>query len=76
MDGEGVLRLSTGEKYKGGFKNGKKNGKCIEESKDGTRFEGTYIDGVKNGKFVERDKNGNVTKKGTYKNGRIVKDND
>lgn len=75
MDGEGILRLSTGERYKGGFKEGKKNGKCIEVAADGTRFEGAYVDGVRDGAFTERDKNGNITRKGEYKNGRITKDN-
>ena len=30
---------------------------------------GAIVCGIKDGKFIERDKNGNITKKGTYKNG-------
>ena len=72
MDGEGVLRLASGEKFKGSFLQGKKHGKCIEEYSDGTRFEGYYKNGEKDGPFVERDANGNVTRRGTYENGRVV----
>ena len=74
MDGEGILRLSSGEKVKGTFSQGKKNGKFIEVQKDGSRFEGYYKNGEKDGPFVERDANGNVTRKGTYKNGRVTQE--
>lgn len=68
MNGEGVLRVSDGMKFKGTFKNGKKEGVGIEERKDGTRFEGHFHNGMKDGAFVEKDANGNVIRKGTYHN--------
>ena len=73
MHGEGTLKKSNGEKFKGTFQNGKKEGKAIEIYADGSRFEGTYKNDVKDGAFVKYDKNGNAIEKGTYKNGRLQK---
>ena len=72
MHGEGILRLAEGSKYKGGFKNGVKDGKCIEEDKDGLRFEGSYLEGRRHGDFIEKDKNGNIVRKGTYDHGLAI----
>ena len=69
MNGEGILRLASGEKFKGTFKNGKKEGAGIEEKKDGTRFEGHFHNGLKDGDFVEKDRNGNIVRQGTYRSG-------
>ena len=69
MDGEGVLRQKDGTKFRGQFREGKKNGKCIMETPDGLRFEGTYKDDVRDGDFVEKDRNGNVIRRGSYNNG-------
>ena len=69
MDGEGILRSSNGDKYKGRFKQGMKHGKCIEILSDGTRYEGSYKEGERDGKFVEYDKNGNRIASGAYVNG-------
>ena len=74
MNGQGILRLASGLKFKGSFKDGFKNGPCVEEDKDGLRFEGSYKDGVKDGPFVEKDRNGNVVRKGTYRNGKIIEE--
>ena len=68
MNGEGVLRMSDGTKFKGTFKNGMRNGKGIEE-KDGVRFEGSYVNDIKDGPFVEKDSNGSIIRKGYYKHG-------
>ena len=72
--GECTVRFADGAKYKGMFKNGKRNGPCIEEDKDGNRFEGTYRDDVRDGNFVEKDRNGKIKAAGTYTRGhRITK---
>ena len=68
-EGEGIARFADGMKFKGTFKNGKRNGKCIEEDKDGKRFEGNYVDDFRDGPFVEKDRNGNVIAQGTYSRG-------
>ena len=73
MNGEGILRLASGLKFKGSFKNGLKDGKCIEEDKDGNRFEGSYKEGVRHGDYVEKDRNGSVISKGTYERGKAIK---
>ena len=46
MEGQGILRQSDGTKYKGGFKDGLKDGHGILEDKDG-HFEGEFRRGVK-----------------------------
>ena len=69
-DPDAILRKKDGEKYRGGFQNGVKHGKCIEVDKDGLRFEGSYRNGVRDGEFIERDKTGKVIAKGKYTNGK------
>ena len=51
------------------YKNGRANGKAIEEDKDGVRFEGTYLNGERDGDYVLKDRNGQVTERGTYRKG-------
>ena len=51
-----------------------RNGKCIEETKDGKRFEGIYVNDVRDGKFVEKDRNGQVISTGHYESGRRFND--
>jgi antitoxin component YwqK of YwqJK toxin-antitoxin module len=51
------------------YKNGVRNGKAIEEDKDGKRFEGSYAEGKRDGAFVEKDRNGNIVAQGTYSQG-------
>jgi antitoxin component YwqK of YwqJK toxin-antitoxin module len=63
--------MVDGTKYKGGLKNGLKDGKGVMEDKDGVRFEGFFKNGMKDGPFVEMDKNGNVTQKGVFTNGKL-----
>jgi len=58
-------------KYKGGFVNGLEEGKGIQEDKDGNRYEGFFKQGKKHGPFVEKNSKGEVTRKGTYKFGRL-----
>ena len=71
MDGEGVLRMANGEKYRGMFRANKKNGKATVIHADGSRFDGTFKDDVKDGAFIEYDRNGNVVRKGKYVNGQL-----
>lgn len=70
MHGEVIIHYADGSKYKGTFKNGKRNGPAIEETKDGKRFEGSYVDDARDGKFVEKDRNGTVVTRGHYERGR------
>ena len=46
MEGQGTLHQSDGVKYRGGFKNGLKEGYGILEDKDG-RYEGQFRRGEK-----------------------------
>lgn len=70
MEGEVVIHYSTGDKFKGVYRKGRRNGQAIEEDKDGYRFEGTYVDDLRDGRFVEKDRNGKIVKSGRYENGR------
>ena len=70
MDGQVIIHYAGGSKYKGIYRNGKRNGAAIEETKDGTRFEGSYVDDRRDGNFVEKDRNGKVTARGHYERGR------
>lgn len=72
MDGEGTLRFATGGRFKGTFREGKRDGRSIEIRADGTRIDCSYRDGLKHGKYKEYDANGNVIKSGEYSNGRVV----
>ena len=65
-----IIHYADGSRFKGVYKNGKRNGKVIEEDKDGKRFEGTYVDDRRDGNFVEKDRNGAITAKGHYERGR------
>ena len=71
-EGHGELRMKDGSVYTGQFARGKENGKGIIVNKDGTRFEGFFKNGKKDGPFVETDANGNVTRKGSFSNGRLL----
>ena len=68
-DGEGILRLADGTKFKGSFKNGEKNGAGILVNADGERYEGGFLNNEKDGAYVLKDKNGNIIEKGTYVRG-------
>ena len=65
-----IVHFSDGSKYKGTYKNGKREGSAIEVTKDGTRFEGTYVNDRRDGKFIEKNRDGQIVKKGRYENGR------
>jgi antitoxin component YwqK of YwqJK toxin-antitoxin module len=70
IHGEGIVRYADGSKFKGVFKEGRRNGPAIEQDKEGKRFEGSYVDDRRDGPFVEKDANGNVTSSGRYVRGR------
>lgn len=65
-----IIHYADGGKFKGIYRNGKRNGKAIEVDKDGKRFEGSYKDDERDGKFIEKDRNGNITAQGMYTRGR------
>lgn len=69
MDGEGVLKMADGLKYKGGFSNGMKHGRGILEDKEGVRYEGNFSNDMKNGEFHVRDASG--ARKVFYVNDRV-----
>ena len=58
----------------GHFSRGREDGEGTLLTKDGTRFEGFFKQGKKDGPFVEMDSNGNVIRKGTFKNGRLLEE--
>ena len=66
--------MTDGSVYTGEFYKGKEHGKGIITEKDGTVFEGGFKNGKKDGEFVEKDSSGRVTRKGTFKNGRLLDD--
>ena len=72
--GEGTLRTTDGSVYTGHFSRGREDGEGTLLTKDGTRFEGFFKQGKKDGPFVEMDSNGNVIRKGTFKNGRLLEE--
>lgn len=74
MNGEVIIHYANGNRFKGVYRNGKREGACIEETKEGKRFEGTYRNDSRDGKFVEKDRNGQVTARGTYENGKRFED--
>jgi hypothetical protein len=47
-----VVNLANGEKYKGEYKNGKRNGKGVFKFVDGSEYDGEWKDGIINGKGV------------------------
>ena len=53
-NGEGTYKWSTGEVYKGQWKDGKLNGQGIYKWKDGTVYEGQWKDGKKNGQGTNK----------------------
>jgi len=69
-----IIHYADGSRFQGTYKDGKRNGKAIEEDKSGNRFEGTYVRGVRDGRFVEKDRNGQIKAKGHYENGKRFND--
>lgn len=63
MDGQGTLRFANGARFKGTFREGKRDGKSVEIREDGSRIDCTYREGMKHGKYQEYDANGNLVKK-------------
>ncbi len=49
LDGEVIIHYANGNRFKGVYHKGKREGPCIEEDKDGKRFEGTYRNDVRDG---------------------------
>ena len=70
MDGQITIHYADGSKFRGIYKDGKRNGKAIEVDKAGNRFEGIYKDDRRDGEYIEKDRNGNITSQGTYVRGR------
>ena len=50
----GVLRMD-GDKFKGSFKEGLKEGHGILEDKNGVHYEGEFHNDMKDGKFIVRE---------------------
>ena len=65
----GERTLPNGEKYRGGYLEGKANGKGEFINADGTRYLGYYEKGKRNGSGKEYDANGKVLKVGEWRNG-------
>ena len=65
----GERTLTTGEKYRGGYLEGKANGKGEFLNVDGTRYLGYYEKGKRNGSGKEYNANGEVIKVGEWING-------
>lgn len=65
-----IIHFHDGSKFKGTYRNGKRNGPAIEVDKNGNRFEGNYVNDYRDGKYVEKDRNGRVTSQGVYDRGR------
>lgn len=65
----GERSLPNGEKYRGGYLEGKANGKGEFINADGTRYLGYYEKGKRNGAGKEYDANGKVIKVGEWSNG-------
>ena len=70
--GEGVKVYSSGDKYIGSFKFGKREGfgKIQSPLHNGNVYEGQFKNGVRDGKGIYRWKNGKVYK-GYWKNDKI-----
>ena len=73
MNGQGMLRLANGIKYKGGFVNGLEHGAGVAVDKDGTRYEGTFVEGQRHGKFIVKSSDGKVVRECVYNLGQIAK---
>ena len=58
--GQGVLRLASGNVWKGPFVRGKKHGHWVVQFADGSMAEGQYLSGMKNGHWVYRWHNGDI----------------
>ena len=69
MDGQITIHYADGSKFRGMYRDGKRNGAAIEQDKKGVRFEGSYRNNVRDGKFTETDRNGKVIAQGYYDNG-------
>lgn len=72
MNGEGILRLVNGIKYRGGFLNGEEQGHGVAVDADGTRYEGTFEEGQRDGKFIVKDADGKVIRECVYNMGAIT----
>ena len=65
----GERTLPNGDKYRGGYLEGKANGKGEFINADGTRYLGDYEKGKRNGYGKEYAANGSITKEGEWSNG-------
>jgi hypothetical protein len=65
----GERTLPNGEKYRGGYLEGKANGKGEYVNADGSRYLGYYEKGKRNGYGKEYDSKGEVVKEGQWRTG-------
>ena len=71
MNGQGILRLADGKKYRGGFLNGEEHGSGVAVDVDGTRYEGTFEEGQRHGKFIVKDTTGKIIRECVYNLGTV-----
>ena len=66
--------FSIGGSYRGGYLDGKANGKGEFVNPEGTRYLGDYVKGQRNGYGKEYTSDGNVLKEGQWSSGVLVSD--
>lgn len=75
LEGPGVETTSSGWRYEGGFRAGKRHGPGILVSPDGMRFHGTFVDGVADGYGVSVGPDGHVSS-GEWRAGNLARADD
>jgi hypothetical protein len=68
----GERKTADGGSYKGGYLEGKANGKGEFTNSDGSRYLGDYLNGKRNGSGKEYAANGSILKEGEWSNGVFV----
>ena len=69
QNGNGTYDYSTGVKYVGEWKDGRKHGQGVFFNADGKRYEGEWKKGMREGQGKIIDKNGVESQSGYWKNG-------
>jgi len=75
LEGPGVETTSSGWRYEGGFRAGKRHGPGILVSPDGVRFHGTFVDGVADGYGVSVGPDGHMSS-GEWRAGSLARADD
>ncbi|HKU96913.1 MAG TPA: protein kinase [Vineibacter sp.] len=75
LEGPGVETTSSGWRYEGGFRAGKRHGPGILVSPDGVRFHGTFVDGVADGYGVSVAPDGHMSS-GEWRAGNLARADD